>query len=57
MYIDVWDDAVNAASRMESHGLGGTAQITQPTYELVKNEFVCEPRSTVNLKGKGEMEA
>ena len=53
---DVWGDAVNIASRMESHGLGGAVQITQATYELIKAEFVCEPRGTVNVKGKGEME-
>jgi adenylate cyclase len=53
---DVWGDAVNVASRMESHGLGGAVQITQATYDLIKDEFVCEPRGTVNVKGKGEME-
>ena len=53
---DVWGDAVNVASRMESHGVGGAVQITQTTYELIKDEFVCEPRDTVNVKGKGEME-
>jgi adenylate cyclase len=53
---DVWGDAVNIGSRMESHGLGGAVQITQNTYELIKDEFVCEPRGTVNVKGKGEMD-
>ena len=53
---DVWGDAVNVASRMESHGLGGAVQITQATYELIKDEFVCEPRGSVNVKGKGEMD-
>jgi guanylate cyclase len=53
---DIWGDAVNIASRMESHGLGGAVQITQATYELINDEFVCEPRGTVNVKGKGEME-
>lgn len=53
---DVWGDAVNVASRMESHGLSGAVQITRATYELIKDEFVCEPRGTVNIKGKGEME-
>jgi adenylate cyclase len=52
---DVWGDAVNIAIRMESHGLGNAVQITQATYELIKNEFVCEPRGTVNVKGKGEL--
>jgi guanylate cyclase len=41
---------------MESHGVGGAVQITRVTYELIKDEFICEPRGTVNVKGKGEME-
>ena len=53
---DVWGDAVNVASRMESHGTSGTIQITRTTYELIKDEFVCEPRGSVSVKGKGEME-
>jgi adenylate cyclase len=53
---DLWGDAVNTASRMESHGEGGVIQITRNTYELVKNDFHCEPRGQVNVKGKGEME-
>ena len=53
---DVWGDAVNVASRMESHGLVGFIQITQATYELIKDEFVCEPRGTVEVKGKGQMD-
>jgi adenylate cyclase len=53
---DVWGDAVNVASRMESHGLGGAVQITRATYELIKDEFLCEPRGVIQIKGKGEME-
>ena len=53
---NVWGDVVNVASRMESHGLGGAVQITRATFELIKDEFVCEPRGTVNVKGKGEMD-
>lgn len=53
---DLWGDAVNTASRMESHGKGGIIQITRATYELVKDDFVCEPQGTINVKGKGEME-
>ncbi len=52
---DLWGDAVNTASRMESHGTAGKIQITQTTYELLKDEFVCEPRGTIPVKGKGEM--
>lgn len=53
---DLWGDAVNTASRMESHGQGDVIQITRATYELIQDEFVCEPRGVVNVKGKGEME-
>ncbi len=53
---DLWGDAVNTASRMESHGVPGKIQITRDTYELIKDEFECEPRGTVVVKGKGEME-
>ena len=54
---DLWGDAVNTASRMESHGTPGRIQITRATYELLADEFECEPRGTVTVKGKGEIEA
>ena len=53
---DLWGDAVNTASRMESHGAPGRAQITRATYELLADEFECEPRGTIAVKGKGEIE-
>jgi adenylate cyclase len=53
---DLWGDAVNTASRMESQGTPGRIQITRATYELIKDEFVCELRGTVSVKGKGELE-
>jgi guanylate cyclase len=52
---DLWGDAVNTASRMESHGTPGEIQITDGTRELLKGEFVCRPRGMVLVKGKGEM--
>ena len=54
---DLWGDAVNTASRMESHGTPGRIQITQATYELLGDEFECVPRGPIMVKGKGEMEA
>ena len=54
---DLWGDAVNTASRMESHGTSGRIQITRATKELLDDEFVCEPRGTIPVKGKGDMEA
>ena len=53
---DLWGDAVNTASRMESQGTPDRIQITAATQELIKDEFVCEPRGTVSVKGKGDME-
>lgn len=53
---DLWGDAVNTASRMESQGFGGAIQITRATYELIKDDFECVSRGTVAVKGKGEME-
>jgi guanylate cyclase len=54
---DLWGDAVNTASRMESHGTPGRIQVTRATYELVADEFEFEPRGTIAVKGKGDMEA
>ncbi|NJD29376.1 MAG: adenylate/guanylate cyclase domain-containing protein [Chloroflexi bacterium] len=53
---DLWGDAVNTASRMESHGVADRIQVTRATYELLRDEFVLEPRGTVTVKGKGELE-
>jgi len=53
---DLWGDAVNTASRMESHGAAGRIQITRETYQLLADEFECEPRGTITVKGKGEID-
>jgi guanylate cyclase len=53
---DLWGDAVNTASRMESQSTPGEIQITRATYELLKDDFVCTRRGTILVKGKGQME-
>jgi len=53
---DLWGDAVNTASRMESEGIAGSIQVTPATYELIRDKFVCKPRGTISVKGKGEMQ-
>jgi guanylate cyclase len=53
---DMWGDTVNMASRMESHGAPDVIQITRSTWELVRDDFVTEPRGLVEVKGKGEVE-
>ncbi len=55
-HYDLWGDAVNTASRMESHGEPGKIQIAPPAWELLKDEFICQPRGMLEIKGKGEME-
>jgi guanylate cyclase len=53
---DLWGDVVNTASRMQSEGVPGAIQLSSVTYELIRNQFVCEPRGVVDVKGKGEMD-
>ncbi|MDP6342895.1 MAG: adenylate/guanylate cyclase domain-containing protein, partial [Alphaproteobacteria bacterium] len=53
---DLWGEAVNTAARMESHGREGRIQITRDTYELIKDDFVCERRGLVEVKGTGDVE-
>ncbi len=53
---DLWGDSVNTAARMESHGVPGRIQITAATHELIKDQFSCEPRGPIEVKGKGAME-
>jgi len=55
-HYDIWGDTVNVASRMESQGEPGMVQVTRATYELIKDEFVCVPRGTLDVKGRGVME-
>jgi class 3 adenylate cyclase/HAMP domain-containing protein len=52
---DLWGDAVNVASRMESHGKPGYIQVTETTYSHLKDLYVLEPRGTISIKGRGEM--
>ncbi len=55
-HYDVWGDPVNIAARMEAHGEPGRIQIGRDFYELIKDDFICEPRGRILVKGKGEME-
>jgi adenylate cyclase len=52
---DLWGDTVNTASRMESHGLPGTVQVTVGVYERLRDRYEFEERGSVSVKGKGAM--
>jgi len=52
---DVWGDAVNVASRMESKSESGKINISESTYELIKDQYDCEFRGEIDVKNKGMM--
>jgi class 3 adenylate cyclase len=52
---DLWGDAVNTASRMESHSTPGRIQVTASTFERLRHAYLFEPRGTISVKGKGDM--
>ena len=52
---DLWGDTVNIASRMESLGQFGAIQVSEPTYERLKNNYTFEHRGKIEVKGKGKM--
>jgi class 3 adenylate cyclase len=52
---DIWGDTVNTAARMEQNCEPGKINISQTTYELVKDIFNCEYRGEIDAKGKGQL--
>ncbi|MEG4457043.1 adenylate/guanylate cyclase domain-containing protein [Microcoleus sp. N9_A1] len=52
---DLWGDTVNVASRMEGTGFAGRIQVTDVTYELLKDKYLLEMRGVIPVKGKGNM--
>ncbi len=54
-FYDVWGDAVNVASRMESTDSVGRIQVPDSVYERLKDAFVLQERGHVEVKGKGVM--
>jgi adenylate cyclase len=52
---DLWGDAVNVASRMESNGLVNQIQVTEAVKDKLSGQFKFEAREPVNIKGKGTM--
>jgi adenylate cyclase len=52
---DLWGDTVNTASRMESHGIPGTIQVTERARDLLASGFEFDERGIVEIKGKGPM--
>jgi adenylate cyclase len=54
-FYDVWGDAVNVASRMETTDSVGRIQVPEDVYRRLKDDFVLQERGVVQVKGKGVM--
>jgi adenylate cyclase len=54
---DVWGDTVNTASRMESQGVPGEIQVSEDSYQLLRDRYRFEDRGLIAVKGKGGITA
>lgn len=52
---DLWGDAVNLASRMESHGVPGAIHVSDELHDRLGDRYLFESRGTIAIKGKGEL--
>ncbi len=52
---DIWGDTVNIASRMESMSKPGRINLSETTYEEIKDEFPCEYRGEIEVKNHGPL--
>ena len=52
---DIWGDTVNTAARMEQNSTAGKINISETTYELIKDKFPCVYRGEIDAKNKGQM--
>jgi adenylate cyclase len=53
---DIWGNAVNLASRLESNGKEGKVNISESTYYLIKDHFECEYRGKIYAKNIGDVD-
>ena len=52
---DIWGDAVNVASRMESNSEAGKINISENTYDLIKDGYDCTFRGEIEVKNRGSL--
>jgi len=53
---DIWGSTVNVASRMESNGEPGRVNISEATYEMIKDKYACTHRGKIFAKNIGEID-
>ncbi|XP_076292113.1 adenylyl cyclase 13E isoform X1 [Lasioglossum baleicum] len=56
LYYDIWGDAVNIASRMDSTGVAGRIQVAKNSLDVLSERYEFEPRGQVYVKGKDNMD-
>ena len=54
--FDIWGETVNTAARMEQSSEVGKVNISESTFQLVKDDFRCEHRGKVVVKHIGEID-
>ena len=54
--FDIWGDTVNTAARMEQNGEERRVNVSESTYQLIKDKFECEHRGKVMVKHIGEID-
>ncbi|QQL49926.1 adenylate/guanylate cyclase domain-containing protein [Mucilaginibacter ginkgonis] len=52
---DIWGDTVNTAARMEQNSVPGKINVSERTYDLVKDQFVFNYRGEIDAKNKGAL--
>jgi adenylate cyclase len=52
---DIWGDTVNVAARMEQHSEAGKINISESTYQIIKEVYNCTYRGKIEAKNKGEI--
>lgn len=55
LYYDIWGDAVNIASRMDSTGIPNRIQVGEACIPVLTTRYEFEPRGSVYVKGKDDM--
>merc|ERR1719340_323196 len=55
LYYDIWGDAVNIASRMESTGVQGRIQVPERCMHVLSEWYTFELRGSIFVKGKDHM--
>ena len=53
---NIFGDTVNTASRIETAGEQGRINISDATFQMIKDDFECEYRGKISAKGKGELD-